>query len=107
MSEYKHDVSYDITPVKNPGKSKGHKGTAPSKTPTIPNLINPGTYSIAKPAGQQTSGGYSAGWKPRAANTRQSPDGQNVKYQAPRDTGKSSISELPGQYTKTPKAGGR
>jgi len=107
MSSYPRDVSYDITPVQHPGKSKGHKGTAPSKTPSVPNLINPGTYSIAKPAGQQTSGGYSAGWKPRAGRTSQSVEGQNVKYQAPRDTGKSSISDLPGQYTGVPKAGGR
>jgi hypothetical protein len=107
MSEYFRDVSYDITPVKNPGKSKGHKGTAPSKTPTIPNLMNPGTYNIAKPAGQQTSGGYAAGWKPQAGRTSQSPAGQESKYQAPRNVGKSSISALPGQYTGVPKAGGR
>ena len=107
MSEYKRDVSYDITPVKNPGKSKGHKGTAPSKTPSIPNLMNPGTYTIAKPAGQQTSGGYAAGWKPQAGRTSQSPAGQESKYQAPRNVGKASISDLPGQYTGTPKAGGR
>jgi len=45
------------------------------------------------------SGGNGAGWRPRPENATQSPEGQNVKYQPPRGGGKSSISELPGQYT--------
>ena len=53
-----------------------------------------------KVKGKKTSGGRAAGWKPRPENTTQSPEGQNVKYQAPRGVGKASIDELPGQMTK-------
>lgn len=107
MSEYRPDPDFAETKVKNPGKSKGRKGNVPPKTYVVPDLITTGSYSVDKPAKQQTSGGYSAGWKPRSGRTSQSPDGQNVKYQAPRDAGQSAISTLPGQYTKMPKSGGR
>lgn len=107
MSEYKPDPEYAETKVKNPGKSKGRKGNVAPKTFSVPNLINEGSYTIDKPAKQQTSGAYAAGWKPRSGRTSQSPEGQNVKYQAPRDVGQSAVSTLPGQYTKMPKSGGR
>ena len=107
MSEYKPDPDYAETKVKNPGTSKGRKGNVMPKSVSVPNLINEGTYVDTKPAKQQTSGAYAAGWKPRSGRTSQSPEGQNVKYQPPRDVGQSAISALPGQYTKMPKAGGR
>ena len=107
MSEYKPDPDYEETKVKNPGTSKGRKGNVPSKTVAVSNLSNEGTYSIDKPTKQQTSGANAAGWKPRSGRTSQSPEGQNVKYQAPRDVGQSAISVLPGQYTGVPKSGGR
>ena len=107
MSEYKPDPDYAETKVKNPGTSKGRKGNVMPKTVSVPNLMNEGTYVNTKPAKQQTSGGYAAGYKPRSGRTSQRPEGQNVKYQPPRDVGQSAISALPGQYTKMPKAGGR
>ena len=104
MSSYPRDVSYDITPVKNPGKSKGHKGTAPSKTPSVPNLINPGTYTTPKgsvPQGTPKANTY------RSSGVKAPALGQGVQYVGAKNPGKSSISELPGQYTKMPKPGGR
>jgi hypothetical protein len=102
MSSYPRDVSYDITPVKNPGKSKGHKGTAPSKTPSVPNLINPGTYVNTKVSqSAHTPNGY------HGSGTKAPALGQGVQYVGAKKPGKSSISELPGQYTKMPKPGGR
>lgn len=92
------DYEYEETPVKNPGKSKGRKGNVPPKTYVVPDLINEGDYSDVKaPASAKQGSGKSYG------NTKYktgSPDGQNVKYQAPKNVGKSSISELPGQMTK-------
>lgn len=103
-----NDPAFAETKVKTPGTSRGRKGNVAPKTYAVPNLINSGSYAIdAKPAKQQTSGGYAAGYKPRSGRTSQSPEGQNVKYQAPRDVGQSAISALPGQYTGVPKAGGR
>jgi hypothetical protein len=97
------DYEYEETPVKNPGKSKGRKGNVPPKTYTVPDLINEGDYSNVKaPKGNSNSGGPGtkgrAGWRPKYKSG--SPDGQNVKYQPPKNTGKASIDELPGQMTK-------
>lgn len=39
--------------------------------------------------------------------TSGSPVGQNVKHVPTKGGGKSSISELPGQYTGAPKSGGK
>lgn len=91
------DPDFAETPVKKVGKSKGRKGNVPPKTYTVPDLINEGTYVSERSEKQSTSGGYSKGYRPK--NTSQSPDGQNVKYQPPKNAGKSSISELPGQMT--------
>ena len=67
--------------------------------------INEGTYPesysfVVDDNRSGGAGGDGAGWRPRPVNNTQSPEGQNVKYQPPRGGGKSSISELPGQYTK-------
>ena len=93
------DPDFAETPVKNKRKSSGRKGNVPPKTYTVPDLVNEGTYVSERAENQPTGGGYAKGWRPRKANTTQTPDGQNVKYQPPRDAGKSSISELPGQMT--------
>ena len=68
--------------------------------------INEGTYvdttvSNTNSGGPGTAG--RAGW--RAKNKTGSPDVQGegpgpVSYQAPKNSGKMAISELPGQYTK-------
>ena len=99
------DYEYQETPVKNKGKSKGRKGNVPPKTYTVPDLINEGDYSDVKAPGsaKQGSGKGSKGW--RAKNKSGSPDNQGmgpgpVKYQAPKNVGKASIDELPGQMTK-------
>jgi hypothetical protein len=76
-----------------------------SKTKSV--LINEGDYNVGKPDKKQVSGGRAAGWRPRASNSSQTPEGQNVKYQAPKGTGTMSISDLPGQYTGVPKSGGK
>jgi hypothetical protein len=105
MAEYDDgkDPAFSETPVKNKRKSNGRKGNVPPKTYVVPNLINNGDTSsdnfTAKVNKQQTSGGYKAGWRPRPENSTQTPEGQNVKYQAPRGGGKATISELPGQMT--------
>jgi hypothetical protein len=105
MAEYDDlkDRDFAETPVKNKRKSNGRKGNVPPKTYVVPNLINDGDTSsdnfTAKVNKQQVSGGRKAGWKPRPENATQTPEGQNVKYQAPRGGGKSTISELPGQMT--------
>lgn len=114
MSEYKPDPMYEETKVKNPGKSKGRKGNVAPKTYSVPNLINEGTYAQPTKANNSNSGGPGtkgrAGWKPKYKTG--SPDNQGlgpgpVKYQPPKNVGKMSVSDLPGQYTKVPKAGGR
>jgi hypothetical protein len=102
------DYEYQETPVKNKGKSSGRKGNVAPKTYTVPDLINEGDYSNVKaPKGDSNSGGPGtkgrAGW--RAKNKSGSPDNQGmgpgpVKYQAPKNVGKASIDELPGQMTK-------
>jgi hypothetical protein len=109
------DYEYEETPVKNPGKSKGRKGNVAPKTYVVPNLINEGDYSNVKaPKGDSNSGGPGtkgrAGWRPKYKSG--SPDNQGmgpgpVKYQAPKNVGKGSISDLPGQYTGVPKSGGK
>jgi hypothetical protein len=109
MSEYKPDPMYAETKVKNPGTSKGRKGNVAPKTVSVPNLIVEGTYVQPTSAGNSNSGGPGtkgrAGWK--AKYKTGSPDGQNVKYQPPKNVGKMLISDLPGQYTGVPKSGGR
>ena len=104
MSSYPRDVTYDVTPVKNKGTSKGRKGTAPSKTPSIPNLVNPGSYVVPKgnaPQGTPKANTYKSSGRSAPVH------GQNVQFVGAKNPGKSSISELPGQYTGTPKSGGK
>lgn len=105
MSSYPRDTTYDVTPVKNKGKSNGSKGAAaPSKTPSVPNLIPQSNYSAPKgtvPQGTPKRETY-------RSSGRQAPaQGQGVQYVGSKNPGKSSISELPGQYTGVPKSGGR
>lgn len=103
MAEYDDlkDRDFAETPVKNKGKSKGRKGNVPPKTYVVPDLMNEGTYVDTKVSNTKSGGkgGNGKGWKPRPENATASPEGQNVKYQAPRGGGKSTISELPGQMT--------
>jgi hypothetical protein len=103
------DPAYAQTRVKSSGKSNGRSGSAAPKTYNVPNLINEGNYNVGKPAKSQVSGGRAAGWRPRASNSSQTPEGQNVKYQAPKpaSSGLASVKELPGQYTTMPKSGGK
>lgn len=109
------DYEYEETPVKNLGKSRGRKGNVAPKTYAVPNLINEGDYKDVKaPKGNSNSGGPGtkgrAGWRPKYKTGSPAVQGEGpgpVKYQAPRNVGKSSISELPGQYTGVPKSGGR
>lgn len=105
------DADYAETRVKNSGKSKGRKGNVAPKTYTVPDLIVEGDYSNVTIPKDSNSGGPGTagrgGWKPRPESATQSPEGQNVKYQAPRGGGSPSVSELPGQYTGVPKSGGR
>jgi len=103
------DADYSETRVKNSGKSGGRKGNVAPKTYTVPDLIVEGEYVDTTVVNTKSGGkgGNGKGWKPRPENATQSPEGQNVKYQAPRGGGKSTISELPGQYTGVPKSGGR
>jgi len=103
------DPDYAETRVKNPGKSKGRKGNVAPKTYVVPDLIVEGEYVDTKVSNTKSGGkgGNGKGWKPRPENATQSPEGQNVKYQAPRGGGAPSIRDLPGQYTGMPKSGGR
>ena len=105
----REDYEYQETPVKNPGKSSGRKGNVAPKTYAVPDLIVEGEYVDTKVSNTKSGGkgGNGKGWKPRPENATQSPEGQDVKYQAPRGGGAPSISELPGQYTGMPKSGGR
>ena len=102
------DPAFAETKVKNPGTSRGRKGNVAPKTVSVPNLINEGTYVDTK-VGNSNSGGPGpkgrSGWV--AKYKTGSPDGQNVKYQPPKNAGKMMVSDLPGQYTGVPKAGGR
>lgn len=100
------DYEYEETPVKDSGKSKGRKGNVPPKTYVVPDLINEGDYKDVKP-GKKTHGGGKGSQYRKTKYKSGSPDGQNVKYQAPKNVGKSAIDELPGQYTKVPKSGGK
>jgi hypothetical protein len=100
------DPDYAETPVKNKGKSKGRKGNVPPKVYTVPDLINEGNYDNVKP-GKRTHGGGKGNQYTKTKYKSGSPDGQNVKYQAPKNTGKAAINELPGQYTGVPKSGGK
>jgi hypothetical protein len=108
MSSYPRDTTFDITPVKNPGKSKERKGNVPPKTYVVPNLINEGSYVNTKVSNTNSGGPGTVGkaeYKPAvAANTAL---GQGVQYVGVKKPGKSSISELPGQYTGVPKSGGK
>lgn len=105
MSSYPRDTTYDVTPVKNKGQSKGSKGAAaPSKTPSVPNLIPENKYTTPKGnVGQGTSKANTYRSSGRAAPAQ----GQGVQYVGSKNPGKSSISELPGQYTGVPKSGGK
>ncbi len=106
------DYEYQETPVKNKGKSSGRKGNVAPKTYTVPDLIVEGDYSnVAAPgSAKQGSGKGSKGWRAKYSSGSSAVQGEGpgpVKYQAPRDAGAMSISELPGQYTGVPKSGGR
>jgi hypothetical protein len=109
------DYEYQETPVKNPGKSRGRKGNVAPKTYAVPNLINEGDYSNVKaPKGSSNSGGPGtkgrAGWRAKYKSGSPAVQGDGpgpVKYQAPKNVGKMSISDLPGQYTGVPKSGGK
>lgn len=105
MSNYSPDPDFAETPVKNAGKSKGRKGNVPPKVYAVPDLINEGSYTDTKPRTSHSGTGKGAGWKPKY--TSGSPDGQNVKYQPPKNVGQPAISTLPGQYTGVPKSGGK
>jgi hypothetical protein len=107
------DYEYQETPVKNPGKSRGRKGNVAPKTYVVPNLMNEGDYSNVKApsaakqgSGKAASKGYRA--KNKSGSSAVQGDGPGpVKYQAPKNVGKMSISDLPGQYVGVPKSGGR
>lgn len=106
------DPEYAETRVKNPGKSRGRKGNVPPKVYAVPDLINEGDYKDVKaPKSAKQGGGKGrAGWRPKYKSG--SPDNQGmgpgpVKYQPPKNVGKASISDLPGQYTGVPKSGGK
>jgi len=89
------DADYAETRIKSPGKSKGRKGNTPPSTYKIPDLINEGDYTADTATGGNKASSYDS---TRVASA--SPVGQNVKYQPPRDAGKMSISDLPGQETR-------
>jgi hypothetical protein len=105
------DNDYSQTRVKNSGKSKGRKGNVAPKTYTVPDLIVEGDYTNVKAPGSAKQGsGGGKGWRAKYRSGSSAVQGEGpgpVKYQAPRDTGAMSISELPGQYTGVPKSGGR
>lgn len=106
------DYEYQETPVKNKGKSGRRKGNVAPKTYAVPNLIVEGDYSnvTAPGSAKQGSGGGSKGFRAKYRSGSPAVQGEGpgpVKYQAPRDAGAMSISDLPGQYTGTPKSGGR
>lgn len=108
MSSYPRDTTFDITPVKNPGKSKERKGNVPPKTYVVPNLINEGSYPNTKVSNTNSGGPGTVGkteYKPSGAKAPAA--GQGVQYVGSKKPGKSSISELPGQYTGVPKSGGK
>lgn len=101
------DYEYQETPVKNPGKSRGRKGNVPPKVYAVPDLINEGDYKDVKaPKSAKQGSGKGSGYT-KTKYKSGSPDGQNVKYQPPKNVGKASISDLPGQYTGVPKSGGK
>ncbi len=105
------DPDYAETPVKNKGKSRGRKGNVAPKTYSVPNLINEGNYDSVKPGKRTHGGGKGAQYrktKYKSGSPAVQGDGPGpVKYQAPRNVGKMSISDLPGQYTGVPKSGGK
>ncbi len=105
------DADYAETRIKSPGKSKGRKGNVAPKTYTVPNLINEGNYDNVKP-GKLKHGGGKGNQYTKTKYTSGSPAVQGegpgpVKYQAPKNVGTMSISDLGGQYTGVPKSGGR
>ena len=100
------DPEYSETRVKSPGKSKGRKGNVAPKTYVVPNLIVEGDYSNVKP-GKMKHGGGKGSQYTKTKYASGSPDGQNVKYQAPKNVGAMTISDLGGQYTGVPKSGGK
>lgn len=106
--EKRDDYEYEETPVKKVGKSKGRKGNVPPKVYTVPNLINEGSYNDTKPSTAKSGGkgGKGSGWKSSGVQAPASP-AKAIYDTPPKKGGKSSISELPGQYTKVPKSGGR
>lgn len=104
------DPDYAETPVKNKGKSRGRKGNVAPKTYAVPDLIKEGNYSMvpSRPNKPSTGGGGYKKTKYKSGSPAVQGEGPGpVKYQAPRNAGKMSISDLPGQYTGVPKSGGR
>lgn len=109
------DPDYAETRVKKVGKSKGRKGNVAPKTYVVPDLINEGDYKDVKaPKGDSNSGGPGtkgrAGWRAKYKSGSPAVQGDGpgpVKYQAPKNVGKATISDLPGQYVGVPKSGGR
>jgi len=108
MSSYPRDTTFDITPITDYGKSKERKGNVPPKTYSVPNLINPVTYVNTKVSNTNSGGPGTVGkaeYKPSGVKAPAA--GQGVQYVGAKNPGKSSISELPGQYTGVPKSGGK
>ena len=105
------DYEYQETPVKNPGKSRGRKGNVAPKTYVVPDLINEGDYKNDKPGKLKHGGGKGSQYrktKYKSGSPAVQGEGPGpVKYQAPKNVGKMSISDLPGQYVGVPKSGGR
>lgn len=107
------DYEYQETPVKRVGKSKGRKGNVAPKTYAVPDLMNEGDYSNVKaPSAAKQGSGKAASKGFRAKYKSGSPavqgDGPGpVKYQAPKNAGAMTVSDLPGQYVGVPKSGGR
>jgi len=107
------DPEYSETRVKKSGKSKGRKGNVAPKTYAVPDLMNEGDYTNVKApsaakqgSGKAASKGYRAKYKSGSSDVQGEGPGP-VKYQAPKNVGAMSISDLGGQYTGVPKSGGR
>jgi hypothetical protein len=106
------DPDYAETRVKKSGKSKGRKGNVAPKTYAVPNLIVEGDYSNVKApsAAKQGNGKGNQYTKTKYKSGSSAVQGEGpgpVKYQAPKNVGAMSISDLGGQYTGVPKSGGK
>ena len=82
------DTTFDITPVKNPGTSKGRKGNVPPKTYNVPNLINEGSYVNTKVSNTNSGGPGAVGkaeYKPSGVKAPAA--GQGVQYVGAKNPG--------------------